>query len=195
MTNRSTMLALLPCKDGLARAAESPTLREWWGTAANSGDMMWLVGKAHSRGTLPRRGLVLVAVRCAETCAHLMPDEALPHLATVSSWANGADDITVQDLCEARNALWSVRAAAYDAAAGTVSAAAYAYAAAYAAAAAAYAYDAAAAYAAAAAAAADAATFTAAAYAAYDAMCDVIRDAITIDVVCAALGLDPEQGV
>ena len=65
-------------------------------------------------------------------------------------------------------------AAAY---ADDADAAAYA---AYAADAAAYAAD-----------AADAAADAAYAYA----VCDVIRDAITIDEVCAALGLDPDQGV
>jgi hypothetical protein len=138
---------------------------------------MWLVGKAHSRGTLTRRALVLVAVRCCETVAHLMTPDALPHLATIGSWASGEEDVTVEDLREARDALRMISDAAY--------ADAYAY---YAAAATADAYaaaDYAAAYAAYAADYADA----------YAAMCDVIRDAITIDEVCAALGLDPDQGV
>ena len=170
MTNRQKLLALNPCVEGLARAAESPTLREWWETSTTRGDMMWLVGLAHSRGTLTRRALVLVAVRCCETVAHLMTPDALPHLATVGSWASGADDVTVEDLREARDALRMISAAGTDAA--------YAYAAdAYAADAAAY--------------AADAAADAAYAYA----VCDVIRDAITIDEVCAALGLDPDQGV
>jgi len=165
MTNRQILLALNPCVEGLARAAESPTLRDWWETSTTRGDMMWLVGKAHSRGTLTRRALVLVAVRCCETVAHLMTPDALPHLATIGSWASGEEDVTVEDLREARDALRMIADAAY----------AYA---AYAAAAAAYAAD-------------DADADAAAA----DAVCDVIRDAITIDEVCAALGLDPDQGV
>ncbi len=90
-----------------------------------------------------------------------MPTEALPHLATIGSWANGEDDASVEDINEARDALRKIRQNA-DFAADAAAAAAYAAAA-------------------------------AAAAAAY-AMCDVIRDAITIDDVCAALGLDPDQG-
>ena len=189
MSNPEILTALSPCSDGLARAAESHTLREWWETSTTRSDMLWLVGKAHSKGTLPRRRLVHVAVRCAETVAHLMPPAALPLLADLSAWTHGADDV---DIVHLRNRLMEVHAAyAADAA----------YAAAYAADAAYAAYDAAyAAY------AADAAYAAYDAYdaadAAYDAdaaadaaMCDVIRDAIGIDEVCAALGLDPDQGV
>jgi len=194
MSNPEILTALSPCFDGLDRAAESPTLREWWETSTTRSDMMWLVGSAHSQGTLPRRRLVHVAVRCAETVAHLMPPAALPLLADLSAWTHGADDV---DIVHLRSRLWEVRYAAY-AAYIAAAAADAAYAAAAAADAAYAAYDAAAAYAAydaayaaydAAAAAADAAAYDAAA------MCDVIRDAIGIDEVCAALGLDPDQGV
>ena len=183
MTNRQILTALLPCSDGLARAAESPTMREWWETSTSRSDMMWLIGRAHSRGTLTRRALVLVAVRCCETVAHMMPAAALPHLATISSWASGAADVTARDLVEARDALWKIRQTA--AANANADADYAAYAAAYAAADA-YAY------------AADAAACVADADVDVDAacaLCDVIRDAITIDEVCAALGLDPDQGV
>jgi hypothetical protein len=172
MSNREILTALSPCSDGLDRAAESPTLREWWETSTTRSDMMWLVGKTHSQGSLSRRRLVHVAVRCAETVAHLMPPAALPLLADLSAWAHGADDV---DLLATWESLRDVRHAAY-------AYAAYAADAANAAAYAAYAY------------AADAAYAYADAYAAA-AMCDVIRDAIGIDEVCAALGLDPDQGV
>jgi len=219
MSNREILTALSPCSDGLARAAESHTLREWWETSTTRSDMLWLVGKVHSKGSLSRRRLVHVAVRCAETVAHLIPPAALPLLADLSAWTHGADDV---DLTATRNALLNVRHAAYAAAYAAAAAADAAAAdAAYDAACAAYAaadaaYDAAcAAYAAAYAADAAYDAAYAAAYAAYAAayaadaavadfcaaitddaaMCDVIRDAIGIDEVCAALGLDPDQGV
>ena len=187
-TNRQILIALSPCTSGLARAAESPTMREWWDTSTSRSDLMWLVGRTHSRGILSRRALVLVAVRCCETVAHLMPADALPHLATIGSWAHGETDVSVDEINEARTKLWWIRRKAYaaDAAYAAVDAAAY-YATTDDAADAAY-------YATTATTAADAAD--AADYAAYAAaMCDVIRDAITIDEVCAALGLDPDQGV
>lgn len=168
-TTLEKIRALSPCPEGLARAVECGTLREWWDTSTTRSDMTWLVGKAHSRGTLPRRRLVRMAVRCCETVAHVMPPEALPLLADLSAWCGGADDI---DLRQVHDALWTIRRTA----------AAYAYAdAADAAADAADAAD-----------AAYAAADAAAAYAA-DAMCDVIRDEIDIDEVCAALGLDPDE--
>jgi len=172
--NGRRLLALSPCAGSLARVGAHPTLRAWWddGDGDVSWDMAWLIGLAHSRGTLPRCRLVGVAVACAETAADLLPDEARPHLATVASWARGDADVTAGDLRRARIALLEIRDSA-DAA--------------YAAAAAADGGGRAhAAYAA-----------TAAVYAAttYAATCDVIRDAITIDEVCAALGLDPDQGV
>lgn len=153
--------ALALTRDGLTRAAESPTLREWWETSTSRSDMMWLIGRAHSHGVLTRRRLVHVAVRCCETVAHLMPPDALPLLADLSAWSHGAEDV---DIAGVRSGLSVVRRADADAA----DAAAYA---------------------------ADAAAYAYAAYAADAAMCDVIRDAITIDEVCAALGLDPDQGV
>lgn len=142
--NRQILLALNPCVDGLARATESPTLREWWDTSTSRSDMMWLVGRAHANGTLPQRTLVRVAVRCCETVAHLMPPEALPLLADLAAWCGGADDV---DLWQVRDALLPIMRA------------------------------------------------YAAAVVAAAAMCDVIRDAITIDEVCAALGLDADRGV
>jgi hypothetical protein len=172
MSNREILTALSPCLDGLDRAAESSTVREWWETSTTRSDMMWLVGSAHSQGTLQRRRLVHVAVRCAETIAHLMPPASLPLLADLSAWTHGADDV---DIVQVRNRLWKVRyAAAAIAAAAAVADDADA---------AAYTVD-------------DAiADATDANVAADAAICDVIRDAIGIDEVCAALGLDPDQGV
>ena len=193
---------LNPPASVLASARESRTLRDAWDVASRH-DLMELIGKAHTWGTLPRRDLVLVTVRCVECVAHLLADESLPHLATVSSWANGADDVTREDLEEARRSLRDAAYAAY--AAGAYAAAAYtaanaaAYAAyaAYAAHAAAADADAADAYVTAAYAyvtAADAYVTAAYAYvtAAY-ADADVIRDAITLEAVCAALCLDPDE--
>ena len=142
--------ALSPCPEGIARAVECGTLREWWETSTTRSDMTWLVGKSHSKGTLPRRRLVRMAVRCCETVAHVMPHEALPLLADIAAWCGGADDV---DLRQVRDALQVIRRAAYDDAAAA-------------------AYDAAAA-----------------------AICDVIRDALDIDEVCAALGLDPDEAL
>lgn len=163
------LVDLKPCSFSLATARESRTLRDAWDVAP-SPDLMWLIGKAHINGTLPRRALVLVAVRCAETVAHLLDDASLPHLATVASWANGADDVIDDDLRGASTALCTA-AYAVDAA-DVVAYAAYAAVAAVAA----YAYD-------------------AAAYAvdADDAVADVIRDAVTLGTVCAALGLNPDE--
>ena len=150
---------LKPCATGLASARESRTLRDAWDVASRN-DLIWLIGKAHTVGTLPRRALVLVACRCVETVAHLITDDSLPHLATVSSWANGADDVSDEDLREAREALLAGYRAAYACHNAIAAYAAYA-------------------------AAADAATYAADA--------DVIRDAITMETVCSALGLDPDE--
>ena len=176
-TNREKLLALSPFADGLIRAGAHHSLRAWWDGGDVLSDMTWLIGRAHVDGALTRRRLVIVTMACVETVAHLLPDEARPHLATVASWERGSDDVTAEDLRVARIALLEIRGA--DAAT----------AAAYAATAAAYAAAADAAYAVAAAAIYAASATTAAATR------DVIRDAITIDEVCEALGLDPDQGV
>jgi hypothetical protein len=158
---------------------------------------MWLIGKAHTAGTLPRRALVLVAVRCVECVAHLLADDSLPHLATLSSWAHGADDVTAEDLEEAWRVLANAaKAAAAAAAKAAAAAAAYDAGAAAVARAIANAAYAAYAYAANSAAyAANSAAYAAAvsAYDAADADADVIRDAITLKTVCSALGLDPDE--
>ena len=165
------LVDLNPCKAGLASARKSRTLRDAWDVASRH-DLMWLIGKAHVVGTLSRRDMVLVAVRCVECVARLLDDKILPHLVTLSSWAQGADDVTGEDVRAARRAL---AADAYAAADDAYAAADDAYAAADTNA------------------AADAASYAAysADYAAADA--DVIRDAITLETVCSALGLDPDE--
>jgi hypothetical protein len=161
-TNREKLLALGPCRDGLARAAECATLREWWETSTVLGDMRWLYAKAHSNGTMTRRRLVAISLRAVETVMHLLPDESIADLGLLAEWCAGRDDL---DLVAVRQRLRADAAYAADA---------YAYAA--------YADAYADAYAAAADAYADAA------------MCDVLRDAVTIDELCACLSLDPDQG-
>ena len=106
-----------------------------------------------------------------------LTDNQLRHLRSlIERERTHADDVTSEDLEEARRAL----AYAADAATAATATAAAAYA--YAAAAAATATAVYSAYAAAAAAAAEA-----------DADADVIRDAITLETVCLALGLDPDE--
>lgn len=161
-------------------AATYPTLRAWWAETTSLGHMMWLVDQAHTRGALPRRRLVGVAVACVLTVAHLLDESTLPYLATVSAWASGNAGVTAVDLVTARKNMFSAYADAIYTARDAYAADA---------ADAAYAAD-----------VTDAAIF--AAYAAADAdadadpaMVDVIRDTISIDEVCTALGLDPDQGV
>ena len=164
--------------------------RDEWDSCENAVTLMRAVGDAHVRGTITRRRLVQVAIRCVEPVAYLLSDEALTALADLTAWSHGADDVDVDDV---RRRLWAERRDAYaraadaaDAAAADAAAAAYAFAADAAAAdAAAYAADAdAATY------AADAASWAAIASAratadadAAAALCDVIRDAITFEEI------------
>jgi hypothetical protein len=191
MNNADILKNLDPCSEVLDRARESATLRDWWETSTRLSDLMWLIGKAHVKGTLTRRRLVGVSLRCATTAAHLMPPECLPLLADLTAWCDGGDAV---DPAQTSDDLWEIRRAATHAYTDTCTAA-YAYTATHA-------YAAAYAFATAYADAANAAAYAyAAATAAYTdtttsyAMCDVVRDVITIDEVCAALGLDPDQGV
>jgi hypothetical protein len=175
--------------------------RDEWESCENAYTLMRCIGGAHVRGTITRRRLVQVTLRCIEPIAYLLSDDSLTALADLTAWAHGADDVDLSDvrrrLWEERKAAAAVAAAAYatttaaTAAAYAAAAAAAAYAAdaaadAAAAAAAAYAADAAA-YAADAAAAAAAYAADAAAWAAYAAaraaLCDVIRDAITFEEI------------
>jgi hypothetical protein len=168
MTHTQRLTDLDACPSGLA--CESATLREWWDTTTTLDDMTWLLGQAHRRGTLTRRRLVAVSLRAVETCVHLMPEACVAPLGRLCDWVEGDDSV---DLAEVRQELWTAYAAAATLA-GAV--AANAAAATTFANAAAYAYD-------------------VEACAAQGATCDILRDAITIDEVCAALSLDPNQGV
>ena len=183
-TNRSILKSLYPCNDGLNRAAEAATLREWWDHSLNLDDMMWLVGKAHEKGNLSRRRIVQVALRACEVSMHLAPEAVVKPLGRLCDWLDGDDSI---DLVSVRKSLWDTATTpaadpAYFAVAASVP---YPYATSIDADASASAY----------AAAIDAADAVACDGVAHAAMTDVIRDAITIDELCAALNLDPEAGV
>jgi hypothetical protein len=165
--------------------------RAQWESCENAYTLMRCIGDAHVRGTITRRRLVMVAIRCVEPVAYLLSNGALTALADLTAWSHGADDVDVDDV---RRRLWEERevaAAAADAAAASAAWAADDDAA-YAAARAAYAADAAAAhaYAVAAIAAAAYAALAAAAYAALAAvvaytaaLCDVIRDCTTFEEI------------
>jgi hypothetical protein len=43
---------LCACRRGLDNAATFPTLREWWAKTGRGGDMLWLVDRAYSHGSL-----------------------------------------------------------------------------------------------------------------------------------------------
>jgi hypothetical protein len=184
------LAALDACQAARDWLATQPSLREAWDTCGERSWMTWLIGRAHSRGSLSRERLVQVTLRVVEPVLHLLPDDCtiVDDLGIVAAWTVGR--ATREDLrvaCDRINAerrkLWNA-----DAAAAT---AAYAYAAAADADAAAAAYAAAAT----AAAAAYAAYAAAAAAADADALCDVLRAAITIDEIGAALGLDPDERI
>jgi len=191
------LLQLNACQSGIDEVTAAASFRAAWDASASTSDLAWLI--AH---TLPRARLVRVAVRCAETCAHLAPPECLPLLADVSAWANGAEI----DIDAVRDALWAARYAADAVLAGDSALVRAARAA----------WDAAGYDVAAAAADASYATVWArrcdavgasdavvdVAAAAADALhnyriessvfCDVIRDEVDADEICAAMGIDPD---
>lgn len=189
--------SLNACQSGIDEVKAAASFRVAWESLLSTSYMAWLI--AH---TLPRARLVRVAVRCAETCAHLAPPECLPLLADVSAWANGEKI----DIYAVRDRLWAARYAADAIIIGDralVRAARAAWEASR--------YDVAAA-------AADASYATVwssnvIAVAASDAVvdvakaatsalhnsciefgvfCDVIRDEVDADEICAAMGIDPD---
>jgi len=196
-TALEVLQGLNACQSGVDEVKAAASFRAAWDASSSTSDMSWLI--AH---TLPRARLVRAAVRCAETCAHLAPPECLPLLAAVSAWANGEK----VDIDAVRDGLWAARYAADAVLAGDsvlVRAARAAWDAAG--------YDVAAA-------AADASYATvwssnAIGVAASDAVvdvvgaaanalhnyriessvfCDVIRDEVDADEICAAMGIDPD---
>lgn len=98
------------CPSGLAEVDNAGSMRAAWESSTSQADMMWLLGALHRRGSLSRRRLVRVAVRCVETVAHLAPPESWPLLADLSAWTDG--DETTIDLRATREALWGIRDAA-----------------------------------------------------------------------------------
>jgi len=81
-----------------------------WESCENAYTLMRAVGGAHVRGTITRRRLVQVAIRCVEPVAYLLSDGALTALADLTAWSHGADDV---DLSDVRRRLWVERRAAY----------------------------------------------------------------------------------
>jgi len=153
--------------------------RDEWNDCENAYTLMRAIGDAHVRGTITRRRLVQVTLRCVEPIAYLLSDESLTALADLTAWSHGADDV---DLSDVRRRLWfEQRDAAYTAAyaAATAARPAAAARATDAARAAARADDAAAL----AAAATDAAAAAARAAFGGAALCDVIRDAIAYEEI------------
>jgi hypothetical protein len=72
--------------------------REEWEACDDAGALMRVIGDAHVRGTLTRRRLVQVTLRCVERQAYLLPETALTALADLTAWANGADDVDLEDV-------------------------------------------------------------------------------------------------
>lgn len=81
--------------------------REEWEACEDAGALMRVIGDAHVRGTLTRRRLVQVTLRCVEGQAYLLPEKALTALADLTAWAHGADDVDLEDV---RQRLFSVYA-------------------------------------------------------------------------------------
>jgi hypothetical protein len=79
--------------------------REEWEDCDDAGALMRAIGDAHVRGTVTRRRLVQVMLRCLEPQAYLLPETALTALADLTAWANGADDVDLEDV---RQQLFSV---------------------------------------------------------------------------------------
>jgi hypothetical protein len=94
--------------------------RDEWESCENAYTLMRCIGGAHVRGTIPRRRLVQVTLRCVEPVAYLLSDESLTALADLTAWSHGADDVDVDDvsrrLLEESAAARSHYAAAYAAA-------------------------------------------------------------------------------
>ena len=174
-----TLKALHACSEA-RKWAEGKTLDEAWATCPRGDWMLWLAGKAG----VERKTVVLAACACARLALKHVPKgekRPLAAIETAEAWARGDNGMTLDMVRKA------ARAAAYAYAASTYAAAAYA---AYAASAAAYAASAADAdaYAAAYASAADADADAADARKEALAKCAVlVRGAIPVDIVTAAL--------
>jgi hypothetical protein len=89
--------------------------RDEWESCENAYTLMLAIGDAHVRGTITRRRLVQVTLRCVEPMAYLLSGKSLIALANLTAWSHGADDVDLSDL---RRRLWVERraAAAWDAA-------------------------------------------------------------------------------
>jgi hypothetical protein len=150
--------------------------------------MLWLVGRSHIRGTLARQRMVVLAARCFERIADAILTTSREHFSTATRWARGAG-VTDDDVNRSYKALWDLskcsasvvesacevvmsvhsRAECYDAA-GCVNRI-------------------------------GSLAIVVARLRGVDVgvvdseLCDVIRDEITIDEVCAALDLNPDEGV
>jgi hypothetical protein len=189
------LLALDPCSDARAWLDEErPTsLRAAWDTCPRGDWLVWVVGQAHIYGALTRQRLVQVALRAIEPVCHLLTTEQVADLGVVARWPVG--EATLDEVREARERLY----ARYIAADVLRAARAASVAAALAADAAALAACDALAALRAALAACDAASRAAVAasdatYAATTAaVADVVRAAITLDEVAAALGWDADE--
>lgn len=139
------LLSLHPCMDArlwLASPDGPTTMREAWDTCERGTWLAWLVGRAHSRGTLTRQRLVACCLRLVEPVCHLLPDESIADLGIVAQWTIG--EATIDEVRAARDRLWERRWSDADADADAAAA-------------------------------------------------DVVRASITLDEVCAALDLDPDE--
>jgi hypothetical protein len=175
VSNYKKILAIHPWHEGLVEAIGSATLRAWWRTTNDLISMTTLIGLAHAQGTLPRRRLVVVAFRCIEHVTHRVPPSSKKHLHVVGEWVYGGyveRDVwsrahrELQHDLEAGDEVGAVRAAYADSNEHAAHAA-------------------------------KSSMIHAGHLATYgDAeICDVIRDEFTIDEVCAALYLNPDEGV
>jgi bisphosphoglycerate-independent phosphoglycerate mutase (AlkP superfamily) len=91
------------CAAGIDEVREAGTFRAAWETSTNLSHMTWLLR------VLPQKRTARVAIRCAETVAHLMPAECLPLLADVSAYVDGDTSINIHAV---QGRLWGIDAAA-----------------------------------------------------------------------------------
>jgi hypothetical protein len=90
--------------------------RDEWESCENAYTLMRCIGGAHVRGTITRRRLVQVTLRCIEPIAYLLSDKSLTALADLTAWSHGADDVDLVDVIRKSEAQYTAARSAYAAA-------------------------------------------------------------------------------